>query len=321
MALNSLYTDPGKKKSLYDRSKDPARDFIYAPKKAPKVNPTPVIRYPSPMGPTDEASTKPVIKIPTSKSSRTIPTTKIKPLSLPANVREGGLKEKGKFDWGKATSAGAKLAPYASNIINATRTAPMPRVPNMVSSVTLDKINMNNDRSMVERGVRAANTAAANSLDANTAAAVQQSTLATRFDQLSTVNQAERNSNAQVSNEQAKINSGIQTVNMAKLDTLNDNIVERQVAQQRAQSENIANVGDKFIGIQNEKAKQALEEKKYGYLMKTDQNGTLGRAGDSLDDPMYKAWQKQQEASKKTYKNGGGIKSFNTKRMMSVLSK
>jgi hypothetical protein len=201
------------------------------------------------------------------------------------------------------------IAPYASNIINSFSKPPKTRAPHLDSSVSATHVNMDNDRAMVERGVRGANIAADRNLDENTAIAVKASNQATRYNQLSDVNAKERNMNVGIDNETAKVNAQVAANNNAKRDAFDNSNVERGIAIKREQSANIANVGDKIVGIRNEKAKADLELKKYGILMSTDAaRGVMDRKFDDAGNPIPK------KAAM-----GGTIKKFNSKRMYQAM--
>jgi len=177
------------------------------------------------------------------------------------------------------------LLPFANNIINAFRTPPPVPMPNMDSPVTLQKVNMDNDRFEVEKGVRAANASAYRNLDENTATAASGYNLAQRFNQLSAVNQSERNQNTAISNQEVMTNAGIKSSNNSKLDQRDLNIVERKLAMQRENSQNFANAVDKKIMIDNEKSKANLDLKRFGILMKAyNRDGVAGREFSSLSE-------------------------------------
>lgn len=228
------------------------------------------------------------------------------------------------------------IAPFASNIINSFRKPPKPPTPHLDSQITLNHVNLNNDRAQVERGIRGENANASKVLDENSAQAVRQQNLGVRATQMSSVNQAEANTNVNVDNEAAKINAGIKAGNNYKLDNYDNAGVERTIAMQRESSANLANAADKYIGIGNEKAKNDLDVRKFGILSKTDTNGVLNR--NFQDDPLYLEYQKKY--GKPTIQRTGGkmngrinpviaarplkpkhsiVKPFDTKRMLPVL--
>lgn len=216
------------------------------------------------------------------------------------------------FDRAAAGEKVKSMAPYASNLINSFRTPPKPIRPTMDSMVSAQHVNMDNDRNMVSRVARGANANADATLDENTSQAVKQYNRATEINSLSAVNEKERNTNIQIDNDNARLNATISASNNAKWDGYNAAKVERGVAQQREQSANIANAGDKYVGIQNEKAKQEVDLEKQRILATTDIYGTYGRNLSVEERARLKA---EADARKTNSAMGGKIKSFNAKRM------
>lgn len=175
-------------------------------------------------------------------------------------------------------SVADKVAPYMSNIANALRKPPLPKMPKMISPVIGAKIDLSNQRNMVDRAARAADIAANTTLDSNTAAAVRGSNLAGKIQGMNQVNETEANMNSQQQLQLGQTNSRIEAVNTAAVNNFQDNLVERDVARQREQSANLANASDKYVAIQNEDEKRKLDLKKYGVLKDTFRNsGVLDR--------------------------------------------
>jgi hypothetical protein len=192
-----------------------------------------------------------------------------------------------KIDWNavgtRATDTANQLAPYASNIINALRSPARVPTPNLDAPVTLQRANYDNDRYSTERGIRGINANADRTLDENTSQSVKQYNLAQKFNQLSSINQAERNQNIDISNKEVMTNAEISAKNNAKLDQYKMGIAERTNAQQREQSANVANAADKYMAIQNEKSKANLDLKRFGIIQKMyNTDGVSGRAYKSL---------------------------------------
>lgn len=165
--------------------------------------------------------------------------------------------------------------PYASNFLNMFRKAPGVPKPTMNGMVTMNKVNMDNDRYAVEQGYRDATRQTNQNLNENTAASVRGSMMAQRINSLSGINQNERNTNIDISNKENMVNNQIEQGNNAKMDGYNQQVMERNMAQQRFNSENFANFSDKAIQIgnernrynvllQNENAKRDLDLKKFG---------------------------------------------------------
>jgi hypothetical protein len=216
-------------------------------------------------------------------------------------------REKDPFNYDQRASVGETVLPFASNLANAFRKPPTVPIPNMQSGVSLDRVNMDNDRYQVERGARAANLSNQNSLDANSAAAANSNVLAQRFNQMSQVNQTERNTNIGIANQEKLTNLSIQNQNMAKLDQVQRDNVERTLAQQREQSANLSNAGDKAMMMLQNKQARNLEADKLRYLQTVDPYGTTTRSLRESEEEKYKRYNKflEFEKANKTKKYGG----------------
>lgn len=205
-------------------------------------------------------------------------------------------------DWNKIGSVAEGLAPFASNIVNSMRRAPRPNVPKLNSPVTLRGVDYSADRAEMERITRGADMAADRALDGNTSTAVRSSNLSSKLMGMSRINQAESNANAEIGNRQSMINAQIDAGNNAKLDAYGQQGVEREIAQQRASSENISNAADKFVSIGNEKAKRELDLKKAAWIKEIYRNtGVLKRAQPRVDKAL------QEEEDPYAMKYGGRV--------------
>jgi hypothetical protein len=177
----------------------------------------------------------------------------------------------------------AQIAPFVSNIVNTFRTPAAVPDPHLNSPINLQKANYNNDRYGVETGARAMYQNADRTLDENTAQRVKQYALAQRFNQLSSVNQNERNQNVGITNQERQINEGITASNNAKLDERDAEKVQRMNAMQGQQSANLANASDKFIEEQNQGQKRDLDTKKLAVISDMyNKDGVAGRKWASL---------------------------------------
>lgn len=204
------------------------------------------------------------------------------------SARQSGFKaspssvKKQKIDWNKAFS---RVKPYISNIANAFTTVPKPSVPGLTNMVSIPRVNMDNARNMVERSTRAADVAANNSLDENTAAAVRNANLATKIQGLNDVNSKEANINAQIIGQLAQITAGIESGNVAAMNQYRDNITNSAIATQRERSGNLANAVDKSIAIDNERTKGQLELQKAAIMASAyDQSGVYKRYVEGLKE-------------------------------------
>jgi len=179
------------------------------------------------------------------------------------------------------------LTPYVSNLVNSLRRAPKAPDPHLDPLVTLQRVNMSNDRAEVGREVYSTNKAANMNLDENSAAAVKQYTLADSFNKNSKINETERNANTEISNREVQTNAGITSMNNNKLDQQSRDNVERRVANQEFGAANLANAADKYQAIQNEGAKAALESKKLDVVKAMyDGDGVASRTFKKLQDIM-----------------------------------
>lgn len=190
------------------------------------------------------------------------------------------------MNWNRVGDIASGIAPYASNIINAFRKPPMPGKPVMDAPPVFQKVNLENERNQVNRIISAADIAADRGLESNAATSVRQFNMGQRLNELSRVNAAETAANTQIANQQAMANYQVGAGNNAKLDDYNQALVDRTIAQQREQSANVANAADKFVGIQNEKRRAAVDLAKTRTLMSMyEKSGVLQRQG--------KAWKSQ----------------------------
>lgn len=205
------------------------------------------------------------------------------------------------------------LAPFASNMVNALRTPPKPAVPHLDNFVTLQAPSYNNDRAEVSREINGTNAAIDRTVDGNTGAKIRLFNQGQKLERLSAINQSEHNTQVGLIGEQGKINAGISARNNEKLDIYGNQQVERQVAQQREQSANVANFSDKVVGIQNEEEKRRVD------LEKTKVMSTLfsrSGVGDrerkilkeiGVPDPLGKSYSDLEEIKRNGgYMAGGG---------------
>lgn len=163
---------------------------------------------------------------------------------------------KKKINWKRALD---ETKPYLSNIANSFASVPKPSVPGLTNMVNIPRVNLNNARNVVERSARSTDLQASRSLDENTAASVHQATLANKIQGMNDIADREANANAQIAGQQAQINAGIDSSNVATMNQYRDNVTNSAIATQRERSGNLANASDKAIAIDNEKARGQLE--------------------------------------------------------------
>jgi hypothetical protein len=197
----------------------------------------------------------------------------------PDNV-PGSSSTSGSNILSKTAGYANSIAPFASNIVNAFRKVPKPAQPVMDSAPVLQKVNMDAERNAVSRELNAGSAAADRAVDGNTAESIRQFNIGTKLNQFSRINETERNENTQIANQQAMISAQVAANNNAKRDQYNNDLKEGQIAQSREQSANFSNAADKYIAINNEKSKAALDKQKAGILMSLySQSGVLRRQG------------------------------------------
>lgn len=183
------------------------------------------------------------------------------------------------IDWSKvgstAVSNVGNLVPFASNIVNSFRKPPMPVAPGMLSGVTLNRVNNSNERAEIDRQVQGDNGWADRNLDGNSAAAYRAANLSGKLRAYSGSYQGENNQNVQIGNQQNLYNAGIDQQNVRARDGYNQQLIERQIAQQRTQSANLSNAADKYVGLKNASAQRKLDQDKWTELSRL-YDGSIG---------------------------------------------
>lgn len=170
----------------------------------------------------------------------------------------------------------ADFVPYVSNLVNAFRRAPRPMAPKLVDPISTTPISLDNARAEVSNATRAADLSTVN-LDAQTGAAIRVGNLAARMRSLSDIASREAMLNAQNRNQTASINANIDAMNTGITNQYRDDLVNARIAQQREQSENLADAADKFIYQQTQKDLTNLENQKATTLSRMYDRGLYGR--------------------------------------------
>lgn len=191
----------------------------------------------------------------------------------PDTTKQGlstGFSSGRSIDWNGILNGVAKVgeaaAPYASNIANAFRRPPMPNQPGMVNPVVLSRINLSNAKNSILRQTHTADAQANKYLDPQSAAAARVANLSKGIEGTSQVAEQEAFLNSRQQAEAAGMNLNVNAMNVGAMNHYRDTLTERNIAGQREQSANLANATDKYIGINNEKAKADLDLKKIGVL-------------------------------------------------------
>jgi hypothetical protein len=206
----------------------------------------------------------------------------------------------------KAAKIGNDVLPFASNIINAFRKPPMPVRGTKDNYVSLSKVNMDDERNQVSREINATNKSIERTIDGNASAAVKLFNQGQKLGKFSEITEREKNTNAGIQGREAMMNAHISMSNSAKDDRYNEQLVERNIAHQNNQAANIANAGDKIVGIRNEKQKAKVEMDKTRVMSEAfNRQGVFDRFRVQMKkkgepDPLGQDY--------KDLKNGGSIK-------------
>jgi hypothetical protein len=173
---------------------------------------------------------------------------------------------KKKINWSNMADTAKGIVPYASNLANFFRKPPNAPMPNLVGAVSLSNPSFSAERNDIDRQTRGLSKAFDTSLDANAATAAK---IGNNIQGLRATGQSyeqENNAKVNVQNGQAQINANISALNAGKLDQYGQNKVEMQIANQREQSENVANAADKFVQGEYRTDMMNLDKTKYGIL-------------------------------------------------------
>jgi hypothetical protein len=231
-----------------------------------------------------------------------IPKPKETPGPLLPGVNYTTTKEKGR----SFTDVAEGLVPYISNLRNAFQTAPRPAAPQLVSPVTLKGVSMDKARADIGREFRGATLGIDDQLRGNVAQAAKAGALATKMGALSDVSEREAAANAQIANQQAQLNLGVESGNIATTQAYQDKLTERAIAQQVQQSANIANAADKFMAQQAAKRAEGLEKSKYALYSRMFNQGVSDRA---LEGAAKSLGMTTEELRKSAgFRNGGKMR-------------
>lgn len=201
----------------------------------------------------------------------------------PDQIAAPGASASGGINWQGVSDGLNKVVPFASNLANAFRKVPQPIRSQPISSVTLSRVNNSNERANIDEQTRGEDLAANRGLSGNTAAAVRQGGLATKLRAYGDSYARENNANADISNRQAEINSGIQEKNIGLTNEYNQELISSKIAQQKQSAANISNAADKFVQIQNSAAQRALDAQKFKDASRLINTGVSKRYQDFLE--------------------------------------
>ena len=177
-----------------------------------------------------------------------------------------GNKVKNKLTSIKTSNNFTSIAPYISNLYNATVKPGKVPMPIMNNAPKYDLVNYDSDRNAVSKDYRASMQNADLTLDPQSSVAAKMMAKAAKFQQLSAINQAERNANTDIRNKQTEANVATAASNNAKLDLYRQQNLERDNWIKSFKSANLANAADRFVQMKNVQDQNDLEREKFGYL-------------------------------------------------------
>jgi hypothetical protein len=166
------------------------------------------------------------------------------------------------------------MLPYLSNIYSAFTRPPATPNPILNTPISLQRMSMDVDRTQVEGDYR--DTLRNSDLvDVATSTRAKLAAKAAKFNQLSKVNETERNVNKEIANQEMTMNNAINQANRQALYNKQLQDVERQNAIINQQTANVSNVTDKMIAQQARRDQENLELQKMDILANYDQFGNL----------------------------------------------
>jgi len=165
----------------------------------------------------------------------------------------------------KVSGALGAAAPYISNMVNSFRRPPMPATPIPYNPVHFRRVNFGAAKTEADRMI-AGQDQGLRYLPENEATAARTANMIQGLRAKGQYTMQEQNANAEIANAEATQNGRVDMANVNSMNQFNDSLVDRNIAIENNASANLANAGDKYVAIQNEKAKQQLEATKYGIL-------------------------------------------------------
>lgn len=189
------------------------------------------------------------------------------------------------MNWNKVFAGAGAVAPYASNIANSFRRPGLPPTPQTVNPVVLSRIDLSNARNQISRSVRGQDLNADKALNPQAAAAVRNANLAKEIEGTSQVSEQEAFLNSRQKAEQAGMNLNVDTMNAQARNRQQEQLVERNSAIQREQSQNLSNASDKFVQQQDQTRKEQLDLSKIKVLSQMwKSSGVYDRMTKKLQD-------------------------------------
>lgn len=229
---------------------------------------------------------------PSVSSALSRPASMLQTRSVPAGRRtvgsrlRSGVRATGKYLSSDQFGEGvANVMPYVSNVVGLFRQAPMPPTPEAEQAITPSLVRYDAARANVDRATVAANKAASRYLSGQAAGAVQAANLATQLGSYSDVAMNEANANAQIRNTAGAQNAQIAARNTERANQYQQDVLARNLAQQREASENLANFADKAVQDRARRDMMKLDKEKFDLLSRMYTSGVLERSAQGTTTP------------------------------------
>ena len=208
---------------------------------------------------------------------------------------------KRKYAGGGWLDAAVDVAPYVSNIYNASKRLPAPPTPVYENPISANLVNFVADRVDLDRDLLGLNRG----VDQSTANpglsnALRVSNLGKFLEAKNRLAQTQGNLNADINNQTARFNSNLLGRNVERMNDYRNNLFGQKVNQRRLDSENLANATDKFQMQVRDKNQMNLEADKLEILKRKYRDTGV------LDRNLLDLLMKNQE-DLKTGKYGGNL--------------
>ena len=220
--------------------------------------------------PMQKLGTTPLIKKETPQTPTVVPiVSNVKaPPEKPSNLK-------------KVSDFAMDATPYLSNLYSATMKPPATPSPMLNAPMSLQRVSMDVDRTQLESDYRDA-LRTSDLADVSTSVRAKLAAKAQKFDQMSKINETERNANLNISNKEREVNTGIDMANRQALYNKQLQDVERENAIIAQKTANVSNISDKMIAQQARRDQQDLELQKTQILANSDTFGNLKSYLDSM---------------------------------------
>ena len=220
--------------------------------------------------PMPKLGTTPLIKKETPQTPTVVPiVSNVKaPPEKPSNLK-------------KVSDFAMDATPYLSNLYSATMKPPATPSPMLNAPMSLQRVSMDVDRTQLESDYRDA-LRTSDLADVSTSVRAKLAAKAQKFNQMSKINETERNANLNISNKEREVNTGIDMANRQALYNKQLQDVERENAIIAQKTANVSNISDKMIAQQARRDQQDLELQKTQILANSDTFGNLKSYLDSM---------------------------------------